>query len=178
MAMSVAALSTTFAAASFVALMFGLASVVAAARRPARLADLPMRALLGVVWLVPTVATAGSLYYSERAGFPPCELCWYQRIAMYPLVVVLGVATLQRRVSTALVALPLAAIGLVIAARHYWLQFAATQEVSCDITAPCDVRWVEEFGFVSIPFMAGCGFVAVLGGVLLAVRMERSAELG
>ena len=103
----------------------------------------------------------------------PCELCWYQRIAMYPLVVVLGAAVLQRRARAALAALPLAAIGLAIAVYHYRLQVLGESGTGCDITAPCNVKWVDEFGFISIPFMAGCGFLGILGLTLLAMRADR-----
>ena len=129
--------------------------------------------LLPLPLAVAAVSTAGSLYYSEVAGYPPCELCWYQRICMYSLVPVLIVAMIRRDPRGAWYALPLAVIGLGVSLYHYQLQFRTESDSSCSLDAPCSYRWVEEFGFVTIPFMAGCGFVAVVG---LAVLLLRSAQ--
>ncbi len=174
--MDVAAWSTVFAVASLISAVVGVGALVAAVRGRGRRRAVPRSwARLGLIGAtaIATVATTGSLYYSERAGFVPCELCWYQRIAMYPLVVVLGAAVVQRRARAALAAIPLAGIGLVIAVYHYRLQIAGESGTGCDVSAPCNVKWVDEFGFVSIPFMAGCGFLGVLGLTLLALRADR-----
>ena len=86
---------------------------------------------------IAAIATGGSLWLSLGLGLSPCELCWYQRILMYPLVVVLGVATFEERASVFRTAFPLALGGVAIAAYHSWLQYAATStrcsfnEVSC-----------------------------------------------
>ncbi|MDP8932068.1 MAG: disulfide bond formation protein B [Actinomycetota bacterium] len=117
---------------------------------------------LGLAWLVAATATLGSLYYSEVAGLIPCELCWYQRIAMYPLAVVLGVAALRGDLRARAYALPLSIAGLVLAAYHYWLQLKPGRGPSvCSADVPCSAMLVREFGFVSIPFMAACGFAAI-----------------
>lgn len=124
--------------------------------------------LVGWAWLVALVATAGSLYLSEIMHFVPCLLCWYQRIAMYPLVVVLGVATFRRDIGVWRVAMPLPAIGLLISAYHVLLQYQPTLEVvSCNVGAPCSGRYMAVFGFVSIPVLAGAAFLMILA--LLAV---------
>jgi disulfide bond formation protein DsbB len=115
------------------------------------------------------VATAGSLYLSEVAGYLPCTLCWYQRIAMYPLVVVVGVAAWRRDRGVWLTALPLAGIGAAIAVWHVAIERNPGWGGVCDPTAPCSLRWVEEFGFLTIPTMALIGFVAI-GLLTLAAR--------
>lgn len=172
--MDVSTLTTLFTLASFGAALIGLAAIVFAVRGAKAVPRaLTVRVALAVATAVAATSTAGSLYYSERAGFVPCELCWWQRIAMYPLVAVVGVAALQRRARAALAALPIALIGLGIAIHHYRLQVLGESGSGCDITAPCNVKWVDEFGFVSIPFMAGCGFLAVIGLLTLALRIER-----
>jgi disulfide bond formation protein DsbB len=74
--------------------------------------------------LLALVATAGSLYLSEGLGLVPCELCWYQRILMYPLVAVFGVALVERRPGVSRTVLPLSTLGTVLAAYHSWLQVA------------------------------------------------------
>ena len=110
------------------------------------------------------VATTGSLYYSEVAGYVPCTLCWAQRAAMYPLAVLLPVLALTRaeplRRGTRLLAL----IGLGLSAWHVAVQRvpALSDTVSCSASSPCTVAWVEIFGVLTIPTMAGLGFAAVL----------------
>jgi len=141
--------------------------------RPAALGSLREdlgRVAVPLAWVVATVATLGSLYYSEVADFVPCKLCWYQRICMYPLVIVLGVAALRRDRDVRFTAGPLAAIGAVIAAYHSWIQaYPPVGGTSfCTLDAPCTERYVWEFGFVSLPFMALCGFSFVLAMMVLA----------
>lgn len=112
--------------------------------------------------LVALVATVGSLTYSEWFGFEPCLLCWYQRIAMYPLVPVLAVGALRRDPAVRLYGLPLSLIGTAIASWHYLLQtFPALDTGACSLGVPCTAKYVNEFGFVSIPFMALSGFVLI-----------------
>lgn len=125
-------------------------------------------------WLVAVIATAGSLWFSESAGFPPCELCWYQRIAMYPLVVVCGVGAATRDLGSWRYGVPLAAIGLVIAAYHVALQFQPSLDVvSCDVGAPCTGRYVLVFGFISIPTLAGAAFLLILGLLVTSRTVSR-----
>jgi disulfide bond formation protein DsbB len=119
------------------------------------------------------VATGGSLLLSEVAGYVPCVLCWYQRIAMYPLVIVLGVASIRRDARVWATVLPLTGIGSLIAAWHIAIERWPTlgSEV-CDPAAPCAVRWVEEFGFLTLPTMALIAFVAI-SALSLAARPSR-----
>lgn len=161
------------ALASFVAIAIGVVLLVgsfvpALAKRTRR----PAQQLLWFGFAVAAVSTAGSLYYSEVAEFIPCRYCWFQRIAMYPLVVVFGVAALRRDRTAAWTAMPLAGIGLALSTYHYWLQVRPTGD-SCSLDAPCSARWVEEFGFVSIPFMAGAGFLAIIGVCVTLIRSPR-----
>lgn len=124
------------------------------------------RMLLGVGWFVALAATAGSLYFSNVAGFVPCVLCWWQRIAMYPLVILLGVATLTGGGRAARYGAPLAVVGLGIALYHIALQHQPALDVgACAADVPCTVRYVSAFGLVTIPGMAAASFVAVLGFV-------------
>jgi disulfide bond formation protein DsbB len=128
---------------------------------------------LWFAWLVALVATFGSLVYSEAIHFIPCRLCWYQRIAMYPLSVVLLVGALRKEVVAKYYGLPLALGGLGISIWHYLMQaFPSLEGGSCDLSIPCSTRYVEMFGFVSIPFMAGSGFTLIV--VLLAFYVRAS----
>ncbi|MCK9485995.1 MAG: disulfide bond formation protein B [Dehalococcoidia bacterium] len=128
-----------------------------------------------MAFAVAAVAVATSLYYSESAGFVPCDFCWYQRIAMYPLALVLLVGAVTRDPGVTKYAVPLAGIGLLLSLYHYQLQLFPEQSTVCTSGVPCTARYVEQFGFVSIPFMAGCAFLAVLA-LHLAMWRARRAE--
>lgn len=122
---------------------------------------------LGLGAAVALVSMLGSLYLSEVANFPPCRLCWYQRIAMYPLVVVLGVAAAKRDLAARLTAAILASIGAAISIWHLVVEANPTLESgSCDPTNPCSTKWVDQWGYLTIPGMALSGFALIL--VLLA----------
>jgi disulfide bond formation protein DsbB len=118
------------------------------------------RAPLALSWLVVLIASLGSLYLSEVRQLEPCMLCWYQRIAMYPLVIVLGVALLRRDVDVWMTALPLALIGGVTSIYHVLVQWMPSIEVTqCSTSAPCSLRYFVLYGFVTIPAMAGTAFL-------------------
>ena len=120
-----------------------------------------------MAWLIALASTLGSLYYSEIVNFEPCLLCWYQRIAMYPLAIILRIAAFRRDLQVRTYAAALAWIGAAIAAYHYTIQvFPSLSSGECSVGVPCTARYVEKFGFVSIPYMALAGFSLIL--VLLA----------
>lgn len=124
-------------------------------------------------WVLALVASTSSLYLSEVVGLVPCSLCWYQRIAMYPLVVLLGVAAFRRDVGIWRYGLPLSAAGLVIAIYHVVIQWQPTLEVgTCASGAPCTGRYLAVFGFISIPTMAASVFLAVSALMLLLRALE------
>lgn len=132
--------------------------------------------LVGAASAVTGTATLGSLYLSEVAGYPPCELCWVQRIAMYPLAVITAVALLRRRRDVWGYAVPLAAIGLATSAYHAVLQRLPAVGSSCDPLNPCSAIWVERFGVFTIPVMAGAGFLFVLAAAWASrVAADRGA---
>ncbi len=128
------------------------------------------RAALGVAWIVATVATLGSLYFSEVAHYVPCALCWYQRMCMYPLALLLGIATFRRDRTIRTYVIALAGVGALIAAYHAFVQaFPPSSGTSfCTNDAPCTVRYVWELGFVSLPFMALTGFLFIIALVVVA----------
>ncbi len=114
--------------------------------------------------LVAAVATAGSLYFSEVAGYIPCQLCWYQRIAMYPLAVILFVAAVRRDRNVIWYVLPIAAVGAGIAGWHRLVELRPQLEsTSCSAVGPsCAATWFEQFGFVTLAFMAFSGFISIM----------------
>jgi disulfide bond formation protein DsbB len=184
--MDVEAVSTFFALLAVVGLLFIAAVAVVAAVSALRggLPEplVPLRLGLGQVALplgfaVALTSMLGSLYMSEVANFPPCILCWYQRIAMYPLALVLGIAALRRDVGIRWYALPLAVIGIGISTYHYLLErFPDSISAGCSLDIPCDTVWVWKFGFLSIPGMAWVGFALVITLLLLARPSPRPTE--
>ena len=114
------------------------------------------RVALPLAWIVALVTTVGSLYYSKVEGYLPCELCWYQRICLYPWSVILGIAAWRRDASIRVYAVPVLCIGVVISAYHSWIQwFPPSSGTSfCTAATPCTLKYVDEFGFVTLPFMA------------------------
>ena len=132
-------------------------------------------ALVGA-FVVAALAMAGSLYFSEIAHFEPCRLCWYQRIAMYPLVVILGIAAWRRDVGVRRYAVPLAAIGAVISMYHYTLEWFPWLELGvCAATTPCTLVWFRELGFISLPYLALSAFLLIIA-LLWVARVPESFE--
>lgn len=130
--------------------------------------------------VIAATAMLGSLYFSEVMQFTPCKLCWYQRIAMYPLAPMLGIAAVRNDLGIRLYAWVLVASGAVISLYHYVLQWMPDLgSTSCSLDAPCTAVWVREFGFVSIPFMALSGFLAIAALLSIAARTpaEDDAEM-
>ena len=112
---------------------------------------------------IATTAMLGSLYFSEIVNYVPCRLCWYQRIMMYPLAIILIIAAIRRDSKIGWYAAPLATIGASISTYHWLLErFPNLDAGACEITVPCEFVWFENFGFVTLPFMAFTGFFAVI----------------
>jgi disulfide bond formation protein DsbB len=123
---------------------------------------------LWLAWVVAATATAGSLYYSQVAHFVPCELCWFQRVCMYPLTAILLVAAIRDDRGVWRYALPQVVIGTAVAAYHSQLQAFPKQATFCSTVNPCTVRYVWELGFVSLPFMALAAFGFIVAMLLVA----------
>jgi disulfide bond formation protein DsbB len=177
----------TLAVTTFLALLALLAAlgviavvVLAVAGRLGAVREQFGTTALWLAFAVATTATAGSLYLSEVARYVPCTLCWYQRIAMYPLVIILGIAAWRVDAGVRRYVVPLAATGAVIAAYHAALQrLPGLPSDACSLDAPCTAIYVERLGFVTIPVMALIGFVAILAlmlGLLPAAGAEAEDE--
>jgi disulfide bond formation protein DsbB len=119
--------------------------------------------LIYLAWIVTLVATVGSLFFSEVMQLPPCVLCWYQRIAMYPLVVIIGVGIVTRDPRLKNYALPVALVGLAISVYHNLLYYGILPEsiTPCTEGVSCTSRQIEWLGFITIPLLALTAFVAV-----------------
>lgn len=174
--------NTTLAALAIVAQLAAVAvaaAIVAGAVSPrARAVLVPSWATLGrqavwLAWSVAAVAMAGSLFFSLVESFTPCQLCWYQRIAMYPLAIILLVGALLRDRRTWLYAAVFPVVGAAISVYHIYIEVNPEKEsASCKAGIPCSTRWIDEFGYVTIPVMALSGFVLI--GLLLVVSFIAS----
>lgn len=119
--------------------------------------------LLLVAAVIALVASLGSLYFSEVLMYIPCELCWYQRILMYPLVILLGIAAVKKDAGITTYVLPLSIIGGSISFYHYLVQkvaFFGENSISCGVV-PCTGQYINWLGFITIPFLALVGFISI-----------------
>ncbi|TBL78624.1 disulfide oxidoreductase [Paenibacillus thalictri] len=114
-------------------------------------------------WVVSLVATLGSLFLSEVIGFAPCKLCWFQRIFMYPLVILLGRASYTNDRGQIAYALPLSIIGGLFSLYHYAEQKipGLAKLLPCTSGVPCNEDYLNWFGFITIPFMALIAFILI-----------------
>ena len=115
-------------------------------------------------WLIAWASVLGSLFFSEIWHLPPCILCWYQRILMYPLVVIIGVGILTRDIKKLpYYVLPLSIIGIFVAAYHNLLYYNIVPEAitPCQLGVSCTTKFFEWFGFVTIPLLSLLSFVAI-----------------
>lgn len=107
-------------------------------------------------------AMLGSLYFSEVAAFVPCKLCWYQRILMYPLTLITLVGILNNDKKLPAYILPFSITGMGISTYHYLIQLGLFgHPAGCAVGIPCNVRYVNYFGFVTIPFLALTAFILI-----------------
>lgn len=130
---------------------------------------------LSLAWVIATIATLGSLYFSEIMGYLPCTLCWYQRILMYPLVIVLGIATAKKDLKQTIYVLPITILGMGISSYHYAIEKTDWFEgggKTCGII-PCDVEYINWLGFITIPFLALTAFTLITI-ILVSVRYAQN----
>ena len=115
-----------------------------------------------VALLAACLATGGSLFFSEVLGWIPCTLCWYQRIAMYPLAVIVAVGILRRDRGLPLLVLPFSIVGGSISLYHYLLiKTDWFPPPPCRAGVPCTVDYIDIFGFINIPFLALTAFLMI-----------------
>src|SRR3954447_19609693 len=153
--------------------------VVPAARRPIRaVRETLTGGELWIAWGFALVATLGSLFFSEYSHFIPCRLCWFQRIAMYPMAVILLIGAIRRDFrGAALYALPLPVLGAIVSIYHVWIENHPEDETAgCTIGAPCSTKWIDKFGYITIPTLALTAFAAIFVMLLFAWMRTRPAS--
>ena len=126
-----------------------------------------------VAWFIALLATVGSLFFSEVMQMPPCVLCWYQRIAIYPLVLIIGTGIILRDRRMKIYALPLCLVGLAVSIYHNLLYYGFIPEsiTPCTEGVPCNAVQIEWLGFITIPLMGLAAFVS-MALCLLAYRSK------
>jgi disulfide bond formation protein DsbB len=131
-----------------------------------------MSTFLFAAWLTATVAALGALFMSEIMGFAPCVLCWWQRVFMFPLVLMLALGLFPPDAKVLRYALPLAFLGSVVAAFHVLLTVGIIPEslAPCRQGIPCKTIQIEWFGFVTIPVLSFLAFLTINGLLLAAYR--------
>jgi disulfide bond formation protein DsbB len=135
---------------------------------------------LWLAFLVAAIATGGSLFFSEIAHFVPCELCWYQRICMYPLSITTLLAALFDDPRAARYLLPLPVVGAGVSIYHLLVENGVVGESkTCLISAPggCGVKWINEFGYMTIPTLALTAFALIFAFLLLAAFEPRATVM-
>ncbi|HVC03401.1 MAG TPA: disulfide oxidoreductase [Candidatus Acidoferrales bacterium] len=123
---------------------------------------------LHLAWIVAMLATLGSLYLSQIANLTPCEFCWFQRICMYPLSLLLGIAAFRGDTRIAKkYFLTLSIVGAALATYHYQLEHIAGEPTVCGAAVPCDMAAFNIFGFISVPFLSLAAFLLITTLLLL-----------
>lgn len=130
---------------------------------------------LFLAWMVAVTATLGSLYFSEIMQYIPCKLCWFQRIFMYPLVIILGIATLKRDLRITAYVLPLSVIGGLFSLFHVIYERTDWFHGTVNFCGenPCDFRYINWFGFITIPLLALVAFVLITLACVLVRKADR-----
>lgn len=123
-------------------------------------------------WLLAVVATASALFIGEVMLMLPCQLCWYQRICMFPLAIILGMACYSDDRRGAFYALPLALIGAGIALYHTLLlaEFIPKAWIPCSAGVSCADQKLEILNGTPIPWLSLAAFVAIAALLLLFLR--------
>jgi Disulfide bond formation protein DsbB len=128
---------------------------------------------IALAFIVALLAMLGSLYYSEIVGLQPCDLCWIQRIFMYPQVVLLGLAWWKKDDRIIPYSLSLLGIGTLFAIYHNYIYYGAKPVVNfCSIVSPCVAQYVVGFGFIGIPLMSLTAFLMMI--ILLIGKINQN----
>lgn len=128
---------------------------------------------LYLAWLVAILATSGSLYFSEVRAFVPCSLCWYQRIFMYPLVFILGIASFRQDKKIIPYVLPLSIFGGLIAFWHVLEENIPGLSIPmCNVGVPCTIKYVNHLGFITIPVMSLTAFTLITVVLFSVLRSQ------
>lgn len=133
------------------------------------------RLYLQLISLISLLATMGSLYFSEIRQYLPCEMCWYQRIIMYPIVLISLIGIIRNDHGAVIYIRALSIIGVIVSGYHYSLQkFSLFGDglASCEGVS-CTVQYINWFGFITIPFLALAAFIVILILSFMVKRIKK-----
>jgi len=133
-------------------------------KKPLFLRSLTKRGF-ALAFIVAVIAMLGSLTYSNIIGYEPCELCWFQRILMYPQVILLGMALIKKDYKMANYSIVLSIIGALIAVYNYLLQIGVAPATTCsavEYSVSCSQQFILQYGYITIPMMALSAFVLII----------------
>jgi disulfide bond formation protein DsbB len=130
------------------------------------------------ILLVSLLAMAGSLFFSEVMKLPPCLLCWYQRIALYPLVFLAAVGIIRADKKLYTYILPISVVGLGISIYHNLLYWKILPEsiAPCTLGVSCTTKFFEWFGFITIPFLALVAFVVITALAFISLKKNKNEK--
>lgn len=131
--------------------------------------------LIYIAWAQSLAALLGSLFMSRILNFPPCELCWYQRIFMFPILFILTVGILRRDKNLGYYTLPLSITGLLISIYHNFVYYGVISEnlTPCRIDVPCNKVQLELFGFITIPLLSLIAFAIITSCIAVALKTNK-----
>jgi len=131
--------------------------------------------ILYIAWLLALSGMLISLYFSEVMKLPPCILCWYQRIALYPLVAIIPIGILKKDKNLPLYVLPLSIVGMIIALYHNLLYYGTIPEsiAPCTLGVSCTTKLIEWFGFITIPLMSLASFTLITISMLIYRKVQK-----
>lgn len=131
-----------------------------------------------IIWVVSLTATLGSLYFSDIRGYEPCKLCWYQRILMYPIVIMTTIAYIQKNARIAIYTAVFACIGGCMSLYHYGIQklsFLADSAPACG-RVPCTGAYINWAGFITIPFLALTAFILIAASSFYMMKVLKEEK--
>lgn len=131
-----------------------------------------------LIFTVSLVAILGSLYFSEVRNYEPCTYCWYQRIFMYPIPLITGIALFQKNAKIALTTALFALLGGGISLYHYGIQKISflTDSASICQGVSCTAQYINWFGFITIPFLALVAFLMILVTSLFMIKSQKERK--
>lgn len=122
--------------------------------------------------LISIIATIGSLYFSEVKGYVPCSLCWYQRVLMYPIPILILISIIKHDRHIKYYLRYLSLIGIFISSYHNFIQFSQTQSSFCSVVSNCLTTYEKYYGFLTIPLMSLVAFTIIF--ILSFIKKDES----
>lgn len=133
--------------------------------------------LILLMFIVSLIATLGSLYFSEIKGFEPCKLCWFQRILMYPMAIILFISLISKNINVYLYTLVFSIFGVILSGIHNLILIFPSlieKNISCGLV-PCSTDYISYFGFINIPLMSLVAFliIFIISVYIFKLRQEK-----